>query len=181
MNIRDFARQFQFQPLAAELHPQHLPASVASQVQGQELIVFAVADEASDTEQFSARYGFGLEDCANTIVLRYKKDGVEQHAAVVTLGSRRLDVNGAVKSALGAQRLSFAKREVATALTGMEFGGITALGLPASMRILVDAAVMARRYVVVGAGVRHSKLLLSPALLAQLAQAEVAALTFDSD
>lgn len=158
----------------------YLPANVLARLSDQEVVVFTVDDDASDTAQFSERYGFGLDDCANTIVLRYRKAGAEQHAAVVTLGSRRLDVNGAVKERLGAQRLSFAKREVATELTGMEFGGITAFGLPADWTILVDSAVMARQQIVMGAGVRVAKLLLSPTLLTRLPNVDVAPLTFDT-
>lgn len=157
----------------------HLPACVVAALPPDGVTVFRVDDGASDTAQFSERYGFGLEDCANTIVLRYRKEGEERHAALVTLGSRRLDVNGAVKERLGAQRLSFAKREIATALTGMAFGGITAFGLPADWIVLVDAAVMTREQVVMGAGVRIAKLLLRPHLLASLPNVDVASIAVD--
>jgi prolyl-tRNA editing enzyme YbaK/EbsC (Cys-tRNA(Pro) deacylase) len=159
---------------------EYLPAKVLTCLPIQDVIVFVVDDDASDTARFSERYGFDLEDCANTIVLRYRRAGVEQHAAVVTLGSRRLDVNGAVKERLGAQRLSFAKREVATELTGMEFGGITAFGVPDDWTILVDSAVMDRQQVVMGAGVRLAKLLLPPTLLVQLPNVDVAPLTLET-
>jgi prolyl-tRNA editing enzyme YbaK/EbsC (Cys-tRNA(Pro) deacylase) len=155
----------------------HLPAHVIAHLPPDEVTVFAVADDASDTAAFSDRYGFGLEDCANTIVIKFKKDGAEQYAAIVTLGSLRLDINGAVKAHLGAQRLSFARREVAVEHSGMEFGGITAFGVPENWRILVDAAVMERTQVVMGAGVRAAKFLLSPAVLRSLKNCEVAALT----
>lgn len=155
----------------------HLPANVVSQLPPQGVTVFSVTDDASDTAQFSARYGFGLEDCANTIVVRYKKDGGEHYAALVSLGSLRLDINGAVKAALGAQRLSFAKREAAVEESGMEFGGITAFGLPDSWRILVDAAVMERKQIVMGAGVRAAKLLLAPDVLREWSRCEVAPMT----
>lgn len=140
--------------------------------------MFSCLDEHSDTAAFSARYGLGLEDCANTLVLKCSSNQGEFYAAVVTLGSRRLDINGAVKAKLGAKRLSLAKREVATEVTGMEFGGITAFGLPAGTRILVDSAVVERSYVVVGAGVRRTKILLAPSTLTHLPLVEVAPLTF---
>ena len=174
MSLTDLAQRYHFAPIPLAQYPQHLPPQVATALPAEDCLVFPVADEHSDTAAFSAHFGFGLEDCANTLVLRYKAGGAEHHAAVVSLGSRRLDVNGAVKTLLGAQRLSFAKREDATALTGMEFGGITAFGLPREMRILVDAAVMERSFVVMGAGYRRSKLLLDPALLRKLPQVEVA-------
>jgi prolyl-tRNA editing enzyme YbaK/EbsC (Cys-tRNA(Pro) deacylase) len=159
----------------------HLPAHVLAQLPPQGVTVFSVTDDASDTAAFSARYGFGLEDCANTIVVRYKKDGGEHYAALVSLGSLRLDVNGAVKAALGAQRLSFAKREVAVELSAMEFGGITTFGLPADWRILVDAAVMERAQIVMGAGIRAAKLLLAPEVLRQWPRCEVADLTLPAE
>ncbi len=158
-------------------HALHLSAGVRDALPASGVTVFTVADDASDTAAFSARYGFDLEDCANTIVLRYRQGGEERYAGVVSLGSRRLDVNGAVKAQLGAKKVSFADRETATALTGMEFGGITVFGLPADWRVLVDAAVMERREVVIGAGLRAAKLLLAPELLATLPAVEVAALT----
>jgi prolyl-tRNA editing enzyme YbaK/EbsC (Cys-tRNA(Pro) deacylase) len=167
----------QLDVIATEQWSAHLPAHVVEQLPAQGVTVFAVADDASDTAAFSARYGFGLEDCANTIVIRYKKDGGEHYAAVVSLGSLRLDINGAVKAALGAQRLSFAKREQAVEHSGMEFGGITAFGLPADWRILVDAAVMERTQIVMGAGVRAAKLLLAPDVLRQWPRCEVVSLT----
>jgi prolyl-tRNA editing enzyme YbaK/EbsC (Cys-tRNA(Pro) deacylase) len=159
----------------------HLPAHVVDNLPAQGVTVFAVSDDASDTAAFSARYGFGLEDCANTIVVRYRKEGAEHYAALISLGSLRLDINGAVKAALGAQRLSFAKREAAVEHSGMEFGGITAFGLPADWRILVDAAIMQRAQVVMGAGVRAAKLLLAPEVLQQWPRCEVASLTLPAE
>jgi len=55
----------------------------------------------------------------------------------------------------------------------MEYGGITPIGLPATWSILVDAAVVAAGYVVIGSGVRHSKIAIPGAMLAELPNAEV--------
>jgi prolyl-tRNA editing enzyme YbaK/EbsC (Cys-tRNA(Pro) deacylase) len=177
MQLLDFAKEHNFDPIQPASWGMHLPNPVASALPSQDVAVFSVNDEHSDTAQFSERYRFSLDDCANTLILRYSRDGLEHHAAVINLGSRRLDVNGAVKALLGARRVSFAKREMATELTGMEFGGITAFGLPRDMRILVDEAVTRRTFVVMGAGFRRTKLLLDPNLLRALDNVEVASLT----
>lgn len=177
MSLLEFANRFRFDAIEVNDRGKHLPAAVAAALPEEDVVVFLVADEDSDTAAFSLRYGFSLEDCANTIVIRYTKDRMEQYAAIVTLGSRRLDVNGAVRELLGAKRLSFAKREVATEITGMEFGGITAFGLPGDMRVLIDAEVMKRQFVVVGAGCRETKILLAPAVLAKLPNGVAAPLT----
>ena len=47
----------------------------------------------------------------------------------------------------------------AVSQTGMEYGGITPIGLPAGWPILVDAAVAATDWVVIGSGIRGSKIL----------------------
>jgi prolyl-tRNA editing enzyme YbaK/EbsC (Cys-tRNA(Pro) deacylase) len=55
----------------------------------------------------------------------------------------------------------------------MEYGGITPLGLPADWPVFVDAAVAAADRVVIGSGLRRSKLVLSGAVLAALPAASV--------
>ena len=55
----------------------------------------------------------------------------------------------------------------------MEYGGITPVGLPSGWPVLVDAAVVEQSWVVVGSGVRRSKLLLPGEVLAGLPGAVV--------
>ena len=49
--------------------------------------------------------------------------------------------------------------ERAVAESGMEYGGITPVGLPTAWRLLVDDALLDEPVVVIGSGVRRSKLL----------------------
>jgi prolyl-tRNA editing enzyme YbaK/EbsC (Cys-tRNA(Pro) deacylase) len=57
--------------------------------------------------------------------------------------------------------------------SGMEYGGITPVGLPAAWRLLVDASLLEADVVCVGSGLRRSKLLVPGSVLAQLPGAEV--------
>jgi prolyl-tRNA editing enzyme YbaK/EbsC (Cys-tRNA(Pro) deacylase) len=61
----------------------------------------------------------------------------------------------------------------AVAATGMEYGGITPVGLPLGWPVLVDRAVAGSPSVVIGSGVRRSKLRLPGAVLAGLPGIEV--------
>jgi prolyl-tRNA editing enzyme YbaK/EbsC (Cys-tRNA(Pro) deacylase) len=61
----------------------------------------------------------------------------------------------------------------AVELTGMEYGGITPIGLPAEWPVLMDARVASADVVIIGSGVRRSKILLPGALLAELPSARV--------
>ncbi|MET0415777.1 MAG: YbaK/EbsC family protein, partial [Actinoplanes sp.] len=71
------------------------------------------------------------------------------------------------------RKASFAPMADAVALTGMEYGGITPIGLPAQWPILVDARVIATPHVIVGSGVRHSKIALPGPALGALPGAQV--------
>ena len=108
-----------------------------------------------------------LDESANCVVLAARREGRAWFAACVVLATTRADVNGLAKKQLGASKISFAPMGDAVAASAMEYGGITPIGLPPDWPILVDGDVVNRR-VVVGSGVRRSKLILPGALLAAL-------------
>ncbi|WP_331272884.1 YbaK/EbsC family protein [Motilibacter deserti] len=128
---------------------------------------------AADTAEFCERYGVGLDESANCVVVTGKREGEERFAACMVLATTRADVNNVVRRRLGVRKASFAPMETAVSLTGMEYGGITPVGLPAGWALYVDAAVAAAPRVVVGSGIRGSKLWLPGAALAALPGAEV--------
>ena len=127
----------------------------------------------ADTAQFCEKYGVLLEDSANCVVIAGKRGSDVSYAACVVLATTRADVNGTVRRRLGAKKASFAAMDDAVRLSGMEYGGITPVGLPAGWLVLIDAAVLEREVVVIGSGVRRSKLALPAGALTELPGAEV--------
>jgi prolyl-tRNA editing enzyme YbaK/EbsC (Cys-tRNA(Pro) deacylase) len=127
----------------------------------------------ADTAAFCEAYGVALAESANCVVVAGRRGAASQLAACVVLATARVDVNGVVRRHLGARKVSFAPREAAVAESGMEYGGITPVGLPPSWPLLVDAAVASAPRVVVGSGLRASKLWLPGAALAAIPGAEV--------
>ncbi|MFI8193654.1 YbaK/EbsC family protein [Streptomyces sp. NPDC085946] len=114
----------------------------------------------ADTAVFVQHYGQDLlEQSANCVVVAGKRGGGTTFAACVVLSTTRVDVNGVVRRRLGARKASFAPMDTATGETGMEYGGITPIGLPGDWPVLVDAAVADLPYVLVGSGRRRGKLL----------------------
>jgi prolyl-tRNA editing enzyme YbaK/EbsC (Cys-tRNA(Pro) deacylase) len=55
----------------------------------------------------------------------------------------------------------------------MEIGGVTAFGLPDSLPLWVDGAVMARERIVLGGGSRSWKVIAQPRVLLTLPDVEV--------
>jgi prolyl-tRNA editing enzyme YbaK/EbsC (Cys-tRNA(Pro) deacylase) len=147
------------------------PPVVPALVDG--VLVAPIDPDLADTAAFCDHYGVRLEESANCVVVAGKRGATTSYAACVVLATTRVDVNGVVRRRLDARKASFAPMDDAVRLTGMEFGGITPLGLPADWPVLVDARVAAAGHVVVGSGLRRSKVVLPGTLLAQLPAAEV--------
>jgi prolyl-tRNA editing enzyme YbaK/EbsC (Cys-tRNA(Pro) deacylase) len=135
--------------------------------------VAEIDPELADTAQFCAAYSSPLDRSANCVVVAGRRGEDTRYAACLVLASTRADVNGLVRKRLNARKASFAPMDDAVELTGMEYGGITSIGLPEGWPLLVDAAVAAAPAVVIGSGIRGSKLALPGELAARLPGAEV--------
>lgn len=127
----------------------------------------------ADTAAFCARYGSPPALSANCVIVAGKRGGEARYAACLVLATARADVNGVVKRRLDVRKASFAAMDEAVRLTSMEYGGITPFGLPARWPVLVDPAVATAPALVVGSGLRRSKIIVSGALLSALPAAEV--------
>ncbi len=149
-------------PVAAALPVLSGPAWVAE-----------IDDELADTAAFTEVYAVPAEASANCVVVAARRAGQTTLAACVVLATTRADVNGLVRRHLDARKASFAPQDVAVAESGMAYGGITPVGLPSAWPVLVDAAVAAADWVVIGSGTRGSKLAVPGSVLAALPAAVV--------
>jgi prolyl-tRNA editing enzyme YbaK/EbsC (Cys-tRNA(Pro) deacylase) len=127
----------------------------------------------SDTAATQQAFGLPLDTLANCVVVGGKREGEERLAACLVLATTRADVNGLVRRSLNVRKASFLPVERAVVLTDMEYGGITPMGLPAAWPLLIDHRVAASEVVVIGSGVRRSKLLVRGETLAGLPGARV--------
>jgi prolyl-tRNA editing enzyme YbaK/EbsC (Cys-tRNA(Pro) deacylase) len=162
-----------WQAVTADLVAAPVQAVLASWPRACEVLVAPIDPDLADTAGFCARYGVELVDSANCVVIAGRRGDEVRYAACVVLANTRADVNGVVRRRLQARKASFAPMAEAVELSGMEYGGITPLGLPASWPVLVDRAVLDRGVVVIGSGLRSSKLALPAAALADLPVVEV--------
>jgi prolyl-tRNA editing enzyme YbaK/EbsC (Cys-tRNA(Pro) deacylase) len=141
------------------------------------LWVSSIDPDLADTAAFCEHYDIGLDISANCVVVEARRADRVWFAACLVLATTRADVNGVVRKHLGARKISFAPMDRAVALTGMEYGGITPVGLPADWPILIDLNVIDQARVVIGSGIRGSKLLATSEVLAALPMAEMLAIT----
>jgi prolyl-tRNA editing enzyme YbaK/EbsC (Cys-tRNA(Pro) deacylase) len=138
-----------------------------------EVEVGPIDPDLADTAAFCAAYDVDLAVSANCVVVAGIRAGEIRYAACMVLATMRADINGVVRRHLGVRKVSFAPMADAVELTGMEYGGITPIGLPEGWQILVDAAVAGTPHVVIGSGVRGSKIVLPGRSVAELPGAEI--------
>ena len=178
-----FAAEIGWQPalertdLLAEPVAAALRALEAASPEGADLArqaqVVPIDPSYSDTDALNAHYDLDPEATGNCVLVAGKRTGQERIAACVVRATDFADVNHVVKKLIDVRKASFLPMEQAVEMSGMEYGGITPVGVPSTWRLLIDAGAAARSTVLIGSGVRHSKLLVPGALLAALPTAEV--------
>jgi len=165
--------------LPVRSHPELLAAPVAAALEdwphADEIAVVEIDPAYADTAAMSERYDVPMTEGANCVVVMGRREGEERMAACVVRADTRADVNSLVKRTLDVRKCSFLSMERAVEESGMEYGGITPVGLPAAWRVLVDEACLAIEAAVLGSGVRRSKLLVPGRLLGELPRVEVLA------
>jgi len=114
----------------------------------------------SDTSSTQVAFGLSMDTLANCVIVGGKREGVEKIAGCVILATGRADVNNLVKRSLDVRKVSFLPLDRAVDMTAMEYGGITPIGLPEGWAVLVDRRVVDTDLLVIGSGIRRSKLLL---------------------
>src|SRR5690349_8625220 len=165
--------------LPATEHPDLVAVPVAAALAGwpgaREVAVVDIDPDLADTAAMSEAYDVPMTAGGNCVVVSGARAGDERIAACVVRADTRADVNTLVRKLLDVRKCSFLPMDRAVADSGMEYGGITPLGLPEGWRILVHDALLDEPVVVIGSGVRRSKLLVPGRLLGELPGAEVVA------
>jgi prolyl-tRNA editing enzyme YbaK/EbsC (Cys-tRNA(Pro) deacylase) len=138
-----------------------------------QVLVAPIDADLADTAAFCEAYGVTLAESANCVIVAGRRGEVTRYAACIVLATTRADVNGVVRRHLDVRKCSFAPMDDAVRLTGMEYGGITPIGLPKDWPILIDSRVITVPQVIIGSGVRRSKIVLPGQALADLPGAEV--------
>jgi prolyl-tRNA editing enzyme YbaK/EbsC (Cys-tRNA(Pro) deacylase) len=141
--------------------------------------VAAIDPALADTAAFCAAYEVPLEASANCVVVAGRRGEQHTMAACLVLATDKADVNKTVRKHLGVRKISFASMADVVAETSMEYGGITPIGLPGGWPILVDEAVATSHWVVIGSGIRGSKIALPGPTVAALPGATVLPITIN--
>ncbi|GAA4715939.1 Cys-tRNA(Pro) deacylase, prolyl-tRNA editing enzyme YbaK/EbsC [Promicromonospora umidemergens] len=136
--------------------------------------VTEIDPEHAETATLNELHGLPPEASANCVLVAGKRGEDERIAACVVPASTFADVNKRVRKLLDVRKASFLPMDRAVAESGMEYGGITPVGLPEGYRVLVDSRFTEEgTMALMGSGVRRSKLLMPGPLLCSMPGVEV--------
>jgi prolyl-tRNA editing enzyme YbaK/EbsC (Cys-tRNA(Pro) deacylase) len=166
-------RRLRTQPAAERLDLLAGPVAAAVAAWPADVLVTEIDPTLADTAALCKAYDVPPGVCANWVVVTGSRACQQRVAACLVLATTRADVNRTVRRRLDVRKASFLPMDAAVARTGMDYGAITAPGLPCSWPVLVDAAVVELAWVVIGSGLRRSKLVVPGAALAALPAAVV--------
>ncbi|GAA2527257.1 YbaK/EbsC family protein [Rarobacter incanus] len=158
--------------LAESTHAQLATWAEASPTVAELVRVAAIDPTVSDTAAMSDAYSIEMHLSVNCVLVAGKRDGQERTAAVGVRASTRADINGTIRRLLAVRKASFVPVDRAVSDTSMEYGGITPIGLGPQWPLLLDADIATDpSWVIIGSGVRRSKIALPGRLLLTLPRA----------
>ncbi len=140
-------------PAARALHAQQIPYRL-----------FTHPGPIHSLEQAARERNQLPDQVVRSIVFRIGKD---TYVMVLLAGDRQV-AWPALRRYLGQSRLTMATESQVREVTGSEIGGVSPLGLPAPMRVLVDESVFAHPEISIGSGIRGTTVIMSSADLKRI-------------
>ena len=105
-------------------------AALASWPAADRAAVVEIDPDLADTAAMTAEYDLPLAASGNCVVVTGRRAGEERTAACVVRADTRADVNTLVRRLLDVRKATFLSMDRAVEESGMEYGGITPVGLP---------------------------------------------------
>ena len=157
-------------------HPEYVAPKMLSFLKSHELTgkiqVAQIDPQYADGKKLSEAYGVDINQELNCLAFAGKRDGQIRYEAVVVPYGKRVNSGAVLKHAMDATKPSFANLDDVIAMTCMEFGSITPVGLPDDWQVLIDSSVKELDEVIIGGGHVDAKFKTKPQILAQLPHAK---------
>jgi len=156
-------------PKPAVEHLDWMAASTATSISAiPEALVVQIDPDDADTATLTSKFDLPLASSGNAVLIKGFRQGEARQCCCMTPADRRVDVNHVVKSLLDVRKCSFASMDEAVAASSMEYGGITPIGLPPDWPVWLDEYIADLDWVLIGSGVRSSKLIVPGEALLRL-------------
>lgn len=119
------------------------------------------------------KYNIDSKNGANCLIVVGIQNDKKTYAACLVPVGYKYDINGVVKKTLNVRRVSVAPLDYILSQIKMEYGSITPIGLPKDWFIFIDPLVLKSERIIIGSGLRKSKLSIPSAALLSLPNAAI--------
>jgi prolyl-tRNA editing enzyme YbaK/EbsC (Cys-tRNA(Pro) deacylase) len=119
-----------------------------------------------------AKYGIDPSAGANCLVVQASRGQTKTLATCLVPVGYRYDMSGVVRRQMNARQVSVAPLELVLQMSQMEFGSITPIGLPNDWLTFIDPLVLVNERIVIGGGLKKSKLSIPSVALTRLPGAQ---------
>lgn len=114
-------------------------------------------------------YNIAPQYGANCILVEGARGDLKTLAAcLVPVNTIKTNFNSVVRKFLQARTVTLAPLDAMLEFTKMEYGSITVVGLPKEFQILIDPTIMQVPHIIIGSGLKKSKLRLPTKVLLEL-------------
>ena len=167
-----------FQPVLD--HPDLVAPSVLKAVQNwggktapEEIKVAEIDPALCGGNDLFAHYNLDPLEGANCLVVEAKRGESKTLCACLAPVGYKMDLGGVLRKHVNARIVSMAPLDLVLQATQMEHGSVTPVGLPLDWRIFIDSHLKNSPRLIVGGGLKKSKLQLPLEALLELPQAEM--------
>ncbi len=141
--------------------------------QKNKFLVTEIDPNYADGEMLCSYYDIDKKYGYNCLIVECKRNETIKYCALLVPIGYQYNMGSVVRKYTNSRVVSVAPLEYVLNTTNMEYGSITPIGLPSDWEILVDSKIIENDYVIVGGGLKKSKILLPTSLLLSLDNVKV--------
>ncbi len=138
-----------------------------------DFLVAEIDSECADGEKLCNRYNIDKNIGFNCLIVECKRNDVIKYCALIVPIGYKYNMGSVVRKYTNSRVVSVAPLDFALEKTGMEYGSITPIGLPAEFKILVDPLIKRQKFIIVGGGLVKSKISLPTEIFLKIPNVEV--------
>ncbi len=138
-----------------------------------DFLVAEINPEYAGGNELCSYYNINPKFGANCLVVEGKRGSNSIIAVCIVPVGYKYDMSGVVRKKLGVRQVSVASLEYVLSISKMEYGSITPIGLPQEWKVFVDPLVLEPERIIIGGGLKKSKLSIPSNALLHLPSVEV--------
>ena len=138
-----------------------------------EILVAEIDPTCADGNTLCETYNLDHKMSIKCLIVESNDDDKEKVRAAILLPIDYKYSSSTVKKILESRDVTFSPLEEIIEATGMEYGSITPIGLPENYHILIDPLVLDNERIIVGGGLKKSKILMPSQTLLEIPNSKI--------